>query len=340
MDRTRRELLSALGTTSLIIAAGCSTTEQNTSTSGENNGPSSLKDVVETQKEIENAVDCDNFDTDAIFRIESTGVHSVTKSEELAKEMKSYISQSANNDSVNIQIANYGNESSTFYVVEAPPNVLSHRDLGEEFYESEDYVAVRKGQSVKSVTNYFQQIESYLEDISILEDATMRIHWPEPTDPIEATATIDGVNQMTDFVEEDLIQGRVPMESGEETVFSTSDFSSITSPKVSHESISVYGSFSTKAQKRVFDRFRETDVITDSGKGENELHFYVCGEDMGAPKILPEAIEGWNESGKIEALGIPIEVEDARRFYERFPNLDVMDPDGEIKAEFTIKLCE
>ncbi|MGM0370989.1 MAG: hypothetical protein ACQEQJ_00610 [Halobacteriota archaeon] len=287
-----------------------------------------------------NKVDCADYQTDAIFRLETTGVHAITKSEELATEIKSHISESTTNDSITIQIEDYEGESTTFFVVEAPQNEVSARDLGEEFHESADYVAVRGGQSIRSVTEYVPQIEAWLESQNRLNESTSRISWPEPPGEIEATATIDGVSQMTDLFEEDLIQARVPMERGERTVFSTADLSSITSPTNLDRSPSIFFSFSTNAQQRVYERFRETNVITDSGTGDNELHYYISGEDVGAPKILPEAVEGWNETGRIQALGIPIEMADARRFYDRFPNLDVMDSDGTVTARFEIDLCE
>jgi hypothetical protein len=340
MDGNRRAFLSTLGTASVILSSGCSTTSRNESQSGGNNEPSSLKEASQTNRKIVEKVNCDSFSTDAIVAIETTGTHAITESEELAEEIKTYISQTVGNGSTNVQIEEFGDDSTTYFILTTPSNEIHPRDIGEEFYKSEGYVAVREGQSIETVTDYFQNIENYLEDRALLEESTRRISWPEPTAPIEATATIDGVGQMTELVDEDLIEGRVPMEGGEKTVFSTADLSSITSPRNSNAGLTVFFSFRSTAQKTVYDRFRETNVITDSGNGKNDLHFYVSGNDVGAPKITADAIEGWNENGEIRALGAPIEMEDARRFYDRIPHLGDMTTDGEINAMFEIDICE
>ncbi|APE94538.1 hypothetical protein [Halodesulfurarchaeum formicicum] len=340
MDRNRRAFLSTVGTASLLMAAGCSTTGERTSPTEESDSPSDLKAAVEPQREVVQSVDCTAYDTDGIFRLETTGTHAISKSEDLAAEIKSHVSQSASESSVNVEIEKFEAGSTTFFVVKVPPNVSSARDLRAEFFESSEFVAARAGQPIRSVTAYFDQLAAWLQSQTLHEESTSRVGWPEPPEPIEATATIDGVSQMTDVVGEDLIQGRVPMDGGEETVFSTADLSSITSPPNLERGLTVFFSFSTAAQTRVLERLRETNVITDSEKGDNDLHFYVAGTDVGAPRILPEAIEGWNENGRIRAMGAPIEIEGARRFYDRFPHLDVMGSNGTIEAKFEIELCD
>lgn len=333
MKHKRRDFISIFGTASVLSLAGCASYNPITAPN--------VKDVVEAKKKIISDIDCDKNGSDAILSVETMGTHVITKTEKKAEEIDSLISELSEAKEVSTQIKTLENQDITYYIVVVkPPNLIEAEELRSELSDSNDVSLVKPGRSIEYVNNYVSQVESFLEENSLLNPSTLRIVWPKSDDPINVTAMIQGVNQIQDLVDDDLIEGRVLTENGEKTVFSTSDLSKFQTPFYWGDKLHIEGEFLKEREKQILSKFRETNLITDSGPGDNKLQFYVKGKKWGDPlSIAPDLADRWNEENEMGEWVAMAEKQKAVLFKNQFSNIDLLGVENNVIASLRINLC-